>query len=78
MAEQSRKKTKTLEVMVAEVIREFSEKTTVTTKNPDYAFQINGELKFCVEAKAAWVPLSHKEPVFHAKRTARSTTVFQL
>ncbi len=54
-----------------DVMREYSDHTT--TKRPDYAFRINGELKFFVEAKAPWVPLTKKEPVFQAKRYAFST-----
>lgn len=54
-----------------DVLREYSDHST--TKRPDYAFRINGELKFFVEAKAPWVPLTKKEPVFQAKRYAFST-----
>lgn len=54
-----------------DVIREYSDQST--TKRPDYAFRINCELKFFVEAKAPHVPLTHKEPVFQAKRYAFST-----
>ncbi len=54
-----------------DVIREFSDHTI--TKRPDYAFRINGELKFFVEAKAPHVHLTNKEPVFQAKRYAFST-----
>jgi len=54
-----------------DVVREYSEKTT--GKRPDYAFRVNGDLKFFVEAKAPWVPLTKKEPVFQAKRYAFST-----
>jgi len=54
-----------------DVIREYSDHST--TKRPDYAFRLNGKLKFFVEAKAPHVPLTHKEPVFQAKRYAFST-----
>ncbi len=54
-----------------DVIREYSDHST--TKRPDYAFRINGELKFFVEAKAPHIHLTNKEPVFQAKRYAFST-----
>ncbi|MCH7764294.1 MAG: N-6 DNA methylase, partial [Candidatus Marinimicrobia bacterium] len=54
-----------------DVLREYSDHST--TKRPDYAFRINGELKFFVEAKAPHVHLTNKEPVFQAKRYAFST-----
>ena len=54
-----------------DVIREFSGHSI--TKRPDYAFRLNGELKFFVEAKAPHVHLTNKEPVFQAKRYAFST-----
>ena len=54
-----------------DIIREYSDHST--TKRPDYAFRVKGELKFFVEAKAPWVPLTNKEPVFQAKRYAFST-----
>lgn len=54
-----------------DVIREYSGHSI--TKRPDYAFRINGELKFFVEAKAPHVHLTNKEPVFQAKRYAFST-----
>ena len=56
-----------------DVHREFSQKDNSTTKKPDYAFRLNGKLKFFVEAKAPWVPLTDKDPVFQAKRYAYST-----
>jgi len=56
-----------------DVHREFSQRDNSTTKKPDYAFRLNGKLKFFVEAKAPWVPLTDKDPVFQAKRYAYST-----
>ncbi len=43
------------------------------TQKPDYAFRSNGKLKFYLEAKAPWVPLTAKDPVFQAKGYAFST-----
>lgn len=43
------------------------------TQKPDYAFRTNGKLKFYLEAKAPWVPLTDKKPVFQAKSYAFST-----
>ena len=54
-----------------DVIRKFSGHSI--TKQPDYAFRLNGELKIFVEAKAPHVHLTNKEPVFQAKRYAFST-----
>ncbi|MBP7736293.1 MAG: N-6 DNA methylase [Spirochaetes bacterium] len=56
-----------------DVHREFSQRDNSSTKKPDYAFRINGKVKFFVEAKAPWVPLTEKGPVFQAKRYAFST-----
>lgn len=56
-----------------DVQREYRQKDNSMTKKPDYAFNINGKLKFFVEAKAPWVPLTDKEPIFQAKRYAFST-----
>jgi len=56
-----------------DVHREYSQKDNSNTKKPDYAFNINGKLRFFVEAKAPWVPLTDKAPVFQAKRYAYST-----
>ncbi|MCP5499275.1 MAG: Eco57I restriction-modification methylase domain-containing protein [Leptospiraceae bacterium] len=57
-----------------DVHREFTQKDNSRTKKPDYAFRINGKVKFFTEAKAPWVPLTDKEPVFQAKRYAYSTS----
>jgi len=56
-----------------DVHREFSQRDNSSTKKPDYAFRANGRVKFFVEAKAPWVPLTDKGPVFQAKRYAFST-----
>ncbi len=56
-----------------DVHREFSQRDNSSTKKPDYAFRANGKVKFFVEAKAPWVPLTEKGPVFQAKRYAFST-----
>ncbi len=56
-----------------DVHREYRQKDNSRTKKPDYAFNIKGKLKYFVEAKAPWVPLTEKEPVFQAKRYAYST-----
>ncbi|MBN2546843.1 MAG: N-6 DNA methylase, partial [Spirochaetes bacterium] len=56
-----------------DVHREYSQKDNSNTKKPDYAFNISGKLKFFVEAKAPWVLLTDKVPVFQAKRYAYST-----
>jgi len=59
-----------------DVHREFSQKDNSTTKKPDYAFRIDGKLKFFVEAKAPWVRLidnPDKDAIFQAKRYAYST-----
>ncbi|PJZ86434.1 hypothetical protein CH364_09810 [Leptospira harrisiae] len=56
-----------------DVHREYSQKDNSSTKKPDYAFRLNSKLMFFVEAKAPWVPLTDKDPVFQAKRYAYST-----
>ncbi|OHD58000.1 MAG: hypothetical protein A2014_10290 [Spirochaetes bacterium GWF1_49_6] len=60
-----------------DVHREFSQRDDSSTKKPDYAFrkkEKNGfQVKFFVEAKAPWVPLTDEKPVFQAKRYAFST-----
>ncbi len=56
-----------------DVHREFSQRDNSSTKKPDYAFRADGRVKFFVEAKAPWVPLTEKGPVFQAKRYAFST-----
>ncbi len=57
-----------------EVVREFSQKDNAATKKVDYAFKINGKLKFFVEAKEASVDLvNNKEAIYQAKRYAYST-----
>jgi hypothetical protein len=56
-----------------DVHQEFSQKDSSSTKKPDYAFRIDKKVKFFVEAKAPWVPLTDKAPVFQAKRYAFST-----
>ncbi len=56
-----------------DVQREYSQKDNASTKKPDYAFRVNGKLRFFVEAKAPWVPLTDNAPVFQAKRYAFST-----
>jgi len=56
-----------------DVHREYPQRDNSATKKPDYAFRINRRLKFFVEAKAPWVPLTDKAPVFQAKRYAYST-----
>src|SRR6056297_3065767 len=43
------------------------------TRKPDYAFRINGKLSFYLEAKAPWVQLTEKDPVFQAKSYSFST-----
>ena len=50
-----------------DVHREYSQKDNSSTKKPDYAFRVNESVKFFVEAKAPWVPLTEKAPVFQAK-----------
>ncbi|MEK0336230.1 MAG: TaqI-like C-terminal specificity domain-containing protein, partial [Nitrosopumilus sp.] len=57
-----------------DVHREYSQKEKSSTKKPDYAFRVDGKLKFFVEAKAPWIPLTDKKPVFQAKRYAFSTS----
>ena len=56
-----------------DVHREYTQKQGAKNKRPDYAFRYKNKTKFFVEAKAPWVPLSDKEPVFQAKRYAFST-----
>jgi type I restriction-modification system DNA methylase subunit len=57
-----------------DVHQEFSQKDKhKKTKKPDYAFRLNKKVKFFVEAKASWVNLTDKEPVFQAKSYAFST-----
>lgn len=57
-----------------DVHQEYSQKDRKRkTKKPDYAFRVNKKVKFFVEAKAPWVHLSEKEPVFQAKSYAYST-----
>lgn len=57
-----------------DVHQEFSQKDRKRkTKRPDYAFRVDKKVKFFVEAKAPWVPLTEKEPVFQAKSYAFST-----
>lgn len=56
-----------------DVHREYRQKDNSMTKKPDYGFNINGKLKFFVEAKAPSVSLVEKDPVFQAKRYAFST-----
>lgn len=56
-----------------DVHQEFSQKDNSSTKKPDYAFRADKKVKFFVEAKAPWVPLTDKAPVFQAKRYAFST-----
>ncbi|HOR83018.1 MAG TPA: TaqI-like C-terminal specificity domain-containing protein [Bacteroidales bacterium] len=60
-----------------EVVREFSQRDKSTdggTKKVDYAFKINGKLKFFIEAKEASVDLENdKSAIFQAKRYAYSS-----
>ncbi|MFA5518032.1 MAG: TaqI-like C-terminal specificity domain-containing protein [Spirochaetota bacterium] len=60
-----------------EVVREFSQRDKSTdggTKKVDYAFKINGKLKFFIEAKEASVDLEKdKSAIFQAKRYAYSS-----
>ncbi len=56
-----------------DIYREYRQKDNMMTKKPDYAFNINGKLRFFVEAKAPSVALTDKDPVFQAKRYAFST-----
>jgi hypothetical protein len=57
-----------------DVVREFSQKDTSGTKKVDYAFKINGKLKFFVEAKEASIDLvNDKDSIYQAKRYAYST-----
>ena len=56
-----------------DIHREYTQKQGKTSKRPDYAFRYNKKIKFFVEAKAPWVSLIEKGPVFQAKRYAFST-----
>ena len=60
-----------------EVDREFSQKDRskeANTKKVDYAFKLNGKLKFFIEAKEASVDLEHdKKAIYQAKRYAYSS-----
>ncbi|MBN2544715.1 MAG: N-6 DNA methylase, partial [Spirochaetes bacterium] len=57
-----------------DVVREFSQKDTSGTKKVDYAFLINGKLKFFVEAKESSIDLEHdRDAIYQAKRYAFST-----
>ncbi len=60
-----------------EVDREFSQKDKskeANTKKVDYAFKLNGKLKFFIEAKEASVDLEHnKDAIYQAKRYAYSS-----
>lgn len=60
-----------------EVVREYSQRDRSNdggTKKVDYAFKINGKLKFFVEAKEASVDLEHdKDAAYQAKRYAYSS-----
>lgn len=61
----------------SEVDREFSQRDKskeANTKKVDYAFKLNGKLKFFVEAKEASVDLEHnKDAIYQAKRYAYSS-----
>lgn len=59
-----------------DVHREYAQRDNSATKKPDYAFRLNGKLKFFVEAKAPWVRIidnPDKDALFQAKRYAYST-----
>lgn len=57
-----------------DVVREFSQRDTSGTKKVDYAFKVNGKLKFFVEAKEASIDLvNDKDSIYQAKRYAYST-----
>jgi len=57
-----------------DVVREFSQIDTSGTKRVDYAFKVNGKLKFFVEAKEASIDLvNDKDAIYQAKRYAYST-----
>jgi len=60
-----------------EVVREFSQKDRTkeaNTKKVDYAFKLNGKLKFFIEAKEASIDLEHnKDAIYQAKRYAYSS-----
>ena len=52
-----------------DVIHEYSQKTTDTTKNPDYCFRIGGKRKFFVEAKKPSVNLKDDiHPAYQLRR----------
>lgn len=52
-----------------DVIHEYSQKTTDTTKNPDYCFRIGGKRKFFVEAKKPSVNLKDNiHPAYQLRR----------
>ena len=57
-----------------DVHREYSQKEGSVNKKPDYAFRIDGKLKFFTEAKAPHVRLEDKNPAHQAKRYAFSTS----
>jgi len=50
-----------------DVHREYSQKEGSVNKKPDYAFRIDGKLKFFTEAKAPHVRLEDKNPAHQAK-----------
>jgi len=57
-----------------DVHREFAQKDNSATKKVDYAFKVNGKVKFFVEAKEASVDLvNNKDAIYQAKRYAYST-----
>ena len=59
-----------------DVHREVSQKVGSSTKKPDYAFRIDGKLKFFVEAKAPWVRIIQNpdpDTMYQVKRYAYST-----
>lgn len=52
-----------------DVIHEYSQKTTDTTKNPDYCFRIGGKRKFFVEAKKPSINLKDNiHPAYQLRR----------
>jgi hypothetical protein len=57
-----------------DVAREYSQKDASGTKKVDYAFKVNGRLKFFVEAKEASIDLEKdRDAIYQAKRYAYST-----
>ena len=57
-----------------DVHREFAQKDNSATKKVDYAFKVNGKVKFFVEAKEASVDLvNNRDAIYQAKRYAYST-----